>query len=65
MDDLTKEQQRFIVALYKEYLDRKATMANEKAKIFPMLLIFKSISFQRITLMKYVLFAVPFVNTGT
>ena len=35
MDDLTKEQQRFIVALYKEYLDRKATMANEKAKILP------------------------------
>lgn len=33
MDDLTKEQQRFIVALYKEYLDRKATMENEKAKI--------------------------------
>ena len=35
MDDLTKEQQRFIIALYKEYLDRKLTMANEKAKSLP------------------------------
>lgn len=35
MEDLTKEQQHFIITLYKNYLDRTSTMPKDKARAFP------------------------------
>nr|DAJ81949.1 MAG TPA: hypothetical protein [Caudoviricetes sp.] len=34
-DDLTKDQQKFLVTLYKEYLARKSSQSNSKARTFP------------------------------
>ena len=35
MEDLTKEQKHFIIALYKKYLDRTASMSQDQARVFP------------------------------